>query len=307
MNAVFVFCIFAMSFLTAQAQEVPILLGGAPSNQILASEIAKTVRPGSVIVMGELHGLKTSRQAQLELLQALRNQGLKISVGLEFFYYPDQLVVDSYRAGQMDESQFLTQIQWGGISFDFYRDQALFPLYPFGERTLALNAPQALTRRISKVGLVGLNSDELQLLPPNFQVGRDSYKKRFLAMMPHIPSPEAGDRYFAAQSVWDDTMAWKAADFIRAHSDQVLVIVVGDFHAQYGGGLPDRIFARTGQAPLVFSFVSSAGLSDEELLHELEPSTEFGPRANYIWLTGESLARPFQKNKFIEKSIILSN
>jgi uncharacterized iron-regulated protein len=292
MNAILVFSVFIMSFLTVQAQEIPILVGNQPQNQISVAEIAKTIRPGQIVVMGELHGLKTAQQGQVELLQALRGQGLKVSVGLEFFYYPDQAAVDSYRLGSLDEAPFLKQIQWGSPSFDFYRDQAVFPRYDQGEKTLALNAPRTLTGRISKVGLGALTPEEQQLLPPQFQVGRDSYKKRFLAMMPHLPNPESGERYFAAQSVWDDTMAWKATEFIQAHPDQVLVIVVGDFHAQYGGGLPDRIAARTGQKPVVFSYVTTADMSEDEIRTEIEPSAEFGPRADYIWLTGEQPAEP---------------
>jgi uncharacterized iron-regulated protein len=287
MNALVLFSVFILSFLTVQAQEIPILQGSAPQNPVLVTDIAKSIRPGQVLVMGELHGLKSSPAAQTALLKALRDQGLKVSVGLEFFYYPDQSLVDAFRSGQLAEGDFLKQIQWGLPPFDFYRDQAIFPNYQNGERTLALNAPRALTGRISKVGLAGLTLDELKLLPPNFQLGRDSYKKRFLADMPHLPNPAAGDNYFAAQSAWDDTMAWRAAEFLKAHPDQVLAIVVGDFHAQYGGGLPDRIAARTGQKPVVFSMVATDGLTEDETREALEPSLEFGPRADYLWITNE--------------------
>lgn len=284
MNALLVFSVFAFSFFVAQAQEIPILDGRQPQNRLNITEIAKTIRPGQILVMGELHGLPKAQQGQLELLSALRQQGLKVSVGLEFFYYPDQNSVDAFRLGQMGEADFLKLIQWGSPSFDFYREQALWPMYQLGERTLALNAPRSLTSRISKVGLEALTLEEQALLPPAFQLGRDSYKKRFLSLMPHLPSPEAGERYFAAQSAWDDTMAWKAAEFIQKNPDQVLAIVVGDFHAQYGGGLPDRIAARTGQSPVVFSFVSTEGMTEEEARAQIEPSLEFGARADYIWL-----------------------
>ncbi|MBS1969620.1 MAG: ChaN family lipoprotein [Bdellovibrionales bacterium] len=281
------FGVLVMSFLTVRAQEIPLRDGSQPQTFVNLQQIASQVRPGTIIVMGENHGFKTAQQGQIELMQALRMQGLKVSTGLEFFYYPDQDLVDSYRAGSLSEADFLQKIQWGSPAYDFYRDQALFPRYEIGERTLALNAPRSLTGRISKVGIAGLTPDELQLLPPNFQVGRASYKERFLAMMPHLPSPEAGERYFEAQSTWDDTMAWKAAEFIKAHPDQVLVITVGDFHAMYGGGLPDRIASRTQQKPLVFSYVNVRGMTADEIEQELDPSTVYGPRADYIWVTEE--------------------
>jgi uncharacterized iron-regulated protein len=294
MNALLIFSVFVLSFLTVHAQEVPILLGNAPQTQIHAAEIAKSVKPGQILVMGENHGVAASRQSQNELLSALRSEGLKVSVGLEFFYYPDQNYVDAYRSGQMDEASFLKQIQWGSPGFEFYRDQANFPRYEFGEKTLALNAPRTLTGKISKVGIAGLSAPELNLLPPQFQLGRDSYKKRFLEMMPHLPNPASGDNYFAAQSAWDDTMAWQASEFLAAHPDQVLAIVVGDFHAQYGGGLPDRLTARTGHRPVVFSFVNTDGLSQDEIRGQVMPSPEYGARGEFIWVTGPTKVEPSQ-------------
>lgn len=287
MNAILVFGVFLMSFMTVRAQEIPLRDGHQPQIQVQVTQIASQVQPGSIIVMGENHGFKTAQQGQVELLKALRHQGLKVSTGLEFFYYPDQSLVDDFRTGVLAEGDFLQKIQWGSPSFDFYRDQATFPRYDQGERTIALNAPRALTGRISKVGVAGLTPDEQKMLPPNFQVGRASYKERFLATMPHLPSPDAGDRYFEAQSTWDDTMAWKATEFIQAHPDQVLVITVGDFHAQYFGGLPDRISVRSGRTPLVFSYVNTQGMTPDEVEQELNPAGVYGPRADYIWLTQE--------------------
>ncbi len=287
MNAILVFGALVMSFLSVRAQEIPILDGARPQNRLSLSAIAQQIRPGTIIVMGENHGLKSSQQAQMELMRALRDQGLKLSVGLEFFYYPDQALVDQFRVGALPEVDFLKKIQWGSPAFDFYRDQAIFPRYDQGEYTLALNAPRFLTSKISKVGLSGLTSDEQKSLPPGFQLGRASYKERFLALMPHLPNPEAGERYFAAQSTWDDTMAWRAAEFIQAHPEQVLLIVVGEFHTTYGGGLPYRIEVRTQQKPLVFSYLNIQGLSQKEVESELDPFTAYGPRGDYIWLAHE--------------------
>lgn len=287
MNAFVVFAGLMMGFLTVQAQETQIRQGNHPQIQVSVADIARQVHPGDIVVMGENHGLKTAQAAQVQLLQALRDAGLKVTTALEFFYYPQQSLVDAYRQGTLGETDFLKQLQWGLPSFDFYRAQATFPRYDQGERTLAINAPRTLTGKIAKGGLESLTSEEQKMLPPQFHLGRDSYKKRFLEDMPHLPSPDAGDRYFAAQSTWDDTMAWKVTEYSAQHPDQVVVITVGDFHAQYGGGLPDRIEARRGAKPLVFSYVNASGLSDEDVQAQLNPSPEYGPRADFIWLAHE--------------------
>ncbi|KYG63231.1 iron-regulated protein [Bdellovibrio bacteriovorus] len=243
------------------------------------------VTPGSVVVVGENHGLKTHQNQQIAIMTALRAQGLKVSVGMEFFTFTDQVFVDQYRQGQLSETDFLSQIKWGNPSFEFYKDQVQFPLLSEGSQTWALNAPRSLTSKVAKMGLSSLTSEEQALLPPGFALGRESYRQRFLAMMPHLPNPEAGERYFAAQSIWDDTMAWRAAEFITQHPEQVLVIVVGEFHVQYGGGLPDRIQARSPQTPVwTFSQVNTVDLSPEEIATEMSPSPQYGPRAHFLWL-----------------------
>jgi uncharacterized iron-regulated protein len=218
-------------------------------------------------------------------MNQLRRQGLKVSVGLEFFTFTDQPFVDQYRQGSLAETDFLKAINWGSPSFDFYRDQAVFADLHEGAQTLALNAPRKVTGKVAKTGLESLDASEKALLPPQFQLGRDSYRRRFLSMMPHLPDAAAGERYFAAQSIWDDTMAWRATDFIAQHPEQVLVIVVGEFHVQYGGGLPDRILARRPQTPvLTFSQINTTDLSPEEVQEEITPSSIDGPRAHFLWV-----------------------
>ncbi|MDG0816155.1 ChaN family lipoprotein [Bdellovibrio svalbardensis] len=245
-----------------------------------------SVSPGSIVVIGENHGLQVHQTQQVSIMQALRNKGLTVSVGMEFFTYTQQDLLNQYRSGQLSEADFLKNIQWGSPSYDFYRSQALFPRLEEGAATVALNAPRSLTGKVSKQGLAALTDQEKALLPPQFSLGNDLYKKRFLDYMgAHLPSVEAGERYFAAQSIWDDTMAWQAAEFMKTHPEQVLVIVVGEFHVKYGGGLPDRIHARIpGASVLTFSQVDSSGLTDQELNEEIQPSQIYGSRSHYLWV-----------------------
>lgn len=257
---------------------------GADLQKVELQEALRDVSPGSIVIIGENHGLKVHQQQQLEIMTTLRSLGHKVSVGMEFFTYTDQAHVDGYLSGQVSEEFFLKAISWGGLSFDFYREQTLFPDLREGSRTLALNAPRALTGKVAKGGMDSLTEEDRRLLPPGFTLGRDTYKERFLKLMPHIPSPEAGMRYFTAQSIWDDTMAWQASEFISRYPEQTLVIVVGEFHVQYGGGLPDRLRARSSAPLLTVSQVNTHGLSDEEIAKEVQVSKQEGPRADLLWL-----------------------
>ena len=269
------------------------LAAGAAPGGLFSSETQATVvlddalskvKPGSVVIIGENHGLKTHQAQQMAILQILDYLGLKVSVGMEFFSYPDQRLVNRYRSGLLKEDEFLKTINWGTLDFSYYRDQVAFPSNAKGAMTVALNAPRTLTGKIAKTGMESLTPQELALLPPNFTVGRDSYKTRFLENVPHQMPPEAMNRLFTAQSVWDDTMAWQAKNFLDRHPKQILVIIVGEFHVQYGGGLPDRLKARGVSSVLTFSQIDTRNFTDDQLSQLVAPSPRDGVRADYLWL-----------------------
>lgn len=271
--------VFVSQFAFAQAQ---ILNGNTLAPTQIEDALAR-VKPGSIVVLGEQHGTVPQPLFQVQVMETIRKMGMHVSVGMEFLNYPYQSLVDQYRAGTLAEPDFLKQIKWNGFPYDSYRQQILFPKVGDGT-TIALNAPAALTSKVAKTGLASLTPDEAAWLPPQFQKGNDLYLERFKEVMgSHLPTPDALDRYFTAQSIWDDSMAWKATDFIKANPDQVLVIVVGEFHVQYGGGLPDRIKARGVSDVTTFSLVNLQGMTDAEVQTELAPSTKYGDRANFIW------------------------
>lgn len=260
------------------------IYNGFNGDQVSVEQAVQHVKPGAIVIIGEKHGHPWAQKQQLQILQALKARGLKVSVGMEFVSYPDQEKLNNYRSQLVTEADFLKSINWGSPSFEFYKDQILFPKIADGETTIALNSPRFLSGKIAKTGLASLTDEDKLLLPPQFELGRESYKKRFASVMPHIPNPQLLDNYFAAQSLWDDTMAWKASQFIKSNPDQVMVIIVGEFHVQYGGGLPYRLAQRGVQDILTVSQLDHEDYSEEELIQAIIPSHEYGPRANFIWV-----------------------
>lgn len=260
------------------------LYDGKTQIQTSLGHLLSKARPGTILLLGENHGLSSHRDQHIQILNSLHAIGLKVSVGLEFINYTDQAFVDQYRGDRIDESQFLKSIGWSGFGFEFYKPQLNFPIIENGEKSLGLNLPRSITSKISKQGLVGLTAEDIALMPPDFHVGRDSYKARFMdAAGAHCKVPE---NCFAAQSAWDDTIAWQAVQFIQQNPEQVLVIIIGEFHVQYGGGTPDRILARWPSANIVsLSQIWAEGMSDAEVADALLPSAVEGPRADFIWVS----------------------
>lgn len=241
---------------------------------------------GSVVFLGELHGFAPIQRGQLAVLNQLRASGHKVHVGMEFLDFTQQKVVDNFRSGAITEPDFLKLVNWGSINFDFYRNQILFPNAQWGEQTFGINCPRWVTGEVSKKGLAGISEAAQKLLPPHFQLGRDSYKKRFTAMMAeHVP-PDAIQRYFEAQSVWDESMAWKIGELPVSLSDTI-VVVVGQFHVEFGGGLPYQYQERYKNRPVVI--IQEALLSEgkENPINNLKPTPEDGPRADYLLIMNQ--------------------
>ena len=254
-------------------------------------QVISQVSLGTILVVGEVHGQTSVRDQQISILNALRAAGHRVSVGMEFFYYPDQAVVQDFRKGLITVDELIKAVNWTGFDIGLYTQQLLFPRNEFGEMGLAINSPRSLTRQISQVGLAGLSEDQKKLMPPDYLQGNDQYRERFYNIMSggHVPDSKL-DNYFQAQSTWDETMAWQTLEFMKDHQDQVFVIIVGEFHVQYGGGLPDSLKRRIGSMGLdslkvqTISQISTEGLTPTEITESILPSAKYGPRADYLFL-----------------------
>lgn len=266
------------------------LYDGRTLQPTTVNAVLEQIQPGTIVLLGEMHGLGPVRDQHSEILNALRaRHSTPISVGMEFFNYTSQITLNEFSAGRVNEADFLKLVNWQGFGFEFYRDQVLFPQASKSESVVGLNIPRSITSQIAKMGLESLTSEQRQLMPPNFSVGRDSYRERFFAAMGMHPTPQL-ENYFVAQSTWDDTMAWQAVEFIKIHPDHIFVIIVGEFHVQFGGGLPDRLRARLTQENLnpnmtSISQIYTEGMTAENIWNEMQPSEMEGPRADFIWLS----------------------
>jgi uncharacterized iron-regulated protein len=262
-------------------------VSGHSRKPVSLENLVKEIPKGSTLILGELHGVAEISVAQVDVLKQLRKRGHLVDVGLEFFSYAHQQEVDQYVRGKISEAEFLSKIEWPkSMDFSHYRGQALFPSFDLGETTMAINAPRSLTGAIAKRGLSGLSQAEQSLLPPGLELGRADYFERFRDLMGgHVGEADL-QRYFEAQSVWDDTMAWQLA---RNETHNTKVVVVGEFHVQFGGGLPNRLDRRIPGANIkTLGFVNIAGLSPEEVQAIPLPHPKWGQRENYICLVNIS-------------------
>lgn len=250
---------------------------GNHQQQLLLSEWVEQVNPGDILLIGEQHyQAEVSKQIHTVLNELVR-QGHQVSIGMEFIDYLSQDSLDRFLHQQITEEVFLKEVNWGG-DFNFYRELVTFSTQSGGGYTWGINAPRWLTRKVSQSGLQALSPEELKLLPPQFERGRESYFNRFVNLLTGLKDPQKIERYFIAQSIWDDTMAYQILKQKNNYPQQTLVVIVGAFHVQYNGGLGDRLLQRGGDKQKLKTLV----------LAPMDQSVEFqAPQvewpANWLW------------------------
>lgn len=235
-------------------------------------EIVRQVTPQTILLLGEIHDDTLHHKNQLQILDALSAKGQAFSVAMEFFSWPDQSVVDAYLKQQITEERFLDLIQWGELDFADYR-----PLVRAATQgwVYAINVPRDVTSTIFRSGISSLSADQRSLLPQDFTLGGEDYRQRMLEDMgDHIPPGYSFANFFAAQSAWDDTMAWQILK--QKPADQAMVVIVGDYHVAFGQGLPHRLRQRGATHILT---VSQQGQGS------CEEDGKWGKRGDFLFLS----------------------
>lgn len=236
-------------------------------------EFEAAVTAADFLLIGERHDSASHHRQQTQILRMAFQKHPFGALGMEFISYDQQSSLDRYLKAEITESEFLQEVSWSGIPFSEYRNQVQMPL-EFGGWTFGINLPRSVARQISKLGLKNIEKSAADFLPPDPQLGNAAYFERFkAAMQGHVPA-EKLQNYFEAQSMWDDTMAWQLAS-IFARDQRFTAVIVGEFHIAYGGGLPDRLQARSQAAGiLTLSQISDCSELKRDPLH--------GPRADFL-------------------------
>lgn len=210
----------------------------------------------NVVYLAETHDRPEDHQAQLQIIQALYRLRPNLVIAMEMFQQPYQPVLDRYLAGQLTETQLQEQTQYQrrwGFPWEFYA-----PILRFAQvhavPVLALNLPSEITRKVARTGLESLTAAERQAVPNSILQGPDSYRDRLFALYQasHQGTGNSAsfERFFLAQVVWDETMAERIAQQLKQRPKQLVVVLVGQGHVEYGDGIPARVARRLSAQPL---------------------------------------------------------
>lgn len=226
--------------------------------QIDEQAVWRKLLSARVVCFGEQHNNPNHHYAEWRALQELAAHAAKeqrvLAVGFEMFQTPYQAPLSGFADGTLTEEQFLEETNYAkrwGYDFAFYRP-LLEVAQQFKLPTLALNAPKAITRSIGRHGLASL-SDEVRQGLPELDLNNPTHRKYFDDAMGDHPMPEGGpkrDDMYAAQVVWDETMANTSAKWLASQGDNAsLIVFAGSGHCHHSA-IPARITRRT-QIPVL--------------------------------------------------------
>lgn len=210
--------------------------------------LVERVRSAKYVAVGESHDSAEDHALQLRLYQKA-SEGRRVALGMEMFQRPYQEPLDLYVRGEIDEAQMLEQTEWAsrwGFETGLYQ-----PLWrhaqSLGLAVVALNTRRELTKRVSAVGVDGLNEDERAELV-DLDLSREDYRtwlRDIFAGHGMATDETKLDRFYQAQVLWDETMADSAVGFMAAHTEyDGIFLVVGRGHVERRWGIPSRIERR---------------------------------------------------------------
>ncbi|MEL6261210.1 MAG: ChaN family lipoprotein [Cyanobacteria bacterium J06626_6] len=214
------------------------------------SDVLSAIAASQVVYLGETHNSEADHAAQLEIIEALDEQN-DIAIGLEMFQRPFQPVLDRYLAGTITEAELISQSEYEtrwGWDWEFYA-----PIIRYAKANqiplVALNTPAEITRKVAREGLKSLSGDDLRYIPPVAEI--DTTDEAYRASVSAVFSAHGGaghsmnfENFFAAQVLWDETMAEAVVKQLEAEPTQQVIVLAGEGHIAYDYGIPNRVERR---------------------------------------------------------------
>ena len=231
-----------------------------PDGSIAVAEVTKIIsqiEQNDVIYLGENHNSLANHQAQLEIITQLyqnqANSNEELAIALEMFQRPFQPILDRYVESKISEAELLEQTKYNsrwGFDWEFYA-----PILRFAQdkqiSLIALNTPAEITRKVAESGINSLKGNDFRYIPPlkDIKLDNKAYRQRLTEVyQQHLESEQGNsndaENFFAAQVLWDETMAEAIALYYQNHPHAQIAVLVGKAHIMNNYAIPDRVARR---------------------------------------------------------------
>jgi uncharacterized iron-regulated protein len=210
------------------------------------------ITDANVIYIGETHDSRRDHEYELGLIRSMIRSRMHFAVGWEMFERTQQCELDRFSERRLSLAELLARTgfekSWGSYSPLYARilevtAEARIP-------SIGLNAPTTLVHKIAKDE--PLSPKEKKQIPKEFRVPAGAYQ-HFVQLLGEHPGMNQPDlpRFFAAQNLWDQTMARTILEFQEKNVTTKLLVLTGRGHVQGGFGVPNYVHQRSSAKQLM--------------------------------------------------------
>lgn len=231
-----------------QTNEANYRVFDATGNPASLDKILAAIGQTDVVFLGENHDDATAHALQLQIFKAViekYGKERKVALSMEMFERDVQTVVNEYLNNLISESHFLLSSRpWNNYKQD-YR-----PLVEVAKEqklpVIAANAPRRYVNMVSRNGRESLNAltpeAKKWLAPLPYNQASETYANKFKALMGGSPESKMGiDKIMDSQSLWDATMSYSVAEFLKENKNSLVVHLNGAFHTENRLGTAEQL------------------------------------------------------------------
>lgn len=216
---------------------------GRTGKRLFDFQVFDNATHADAVLFGELHGHLVGlpvAAAIWEDMLAVRDRDETPALLLEFFERDQQLAIDEYLGGMIEEEDFIKESGRSASNFPEGHQAMFNATKDAGGVVIAANAPRRYVRLARTEGY-----DHLRAMSPaqrdTFVLprgdGPQAYRDRFIELMggPDMMHGDSGpEDFLRSQLVWDATMADSVATALKAGHEPV-ALVIGRFHVEFDG------------------------------------------------------------------------
>ena len=233
-GALFIVLLFTMAHVSKSGRHIYRTKDGKTTS---FEEMIEDIKSAQVVFVGEQHDNPDHHKTQLDVIQALHKNEKPLAIGLEMFKKENQHDLDAWVSGKTKEEDFIPLFlkNWG-VGWELYQDIFMYarenkiPL-------IGLNVPQEITRKVGSEGFKSLTEEEIAKLPPGVTCELDQqYMDHLVEIFQYKGNTDRSFYFFCeAQVLWDQSMAWYLAEYIKEHPGRKIIVLAGAIHTwKYG-------------------------------------------------------------------------
>jgi uncharacterized iron-regulated protein len=243
--------------------------------EVPISDALDDLKKNQIVLVGELHTNEQHHKAQLTVIRALKEAGLRVAIGLEMFRHESQSDLDQWVSGEIDEQQF-EKIYYDNWNFPWSAYRNIFE-YARKQQIpmIGLNVPREITRQVSRSGFKSLTPQQKGKIAEVSCIVDQQYMNYIRNAFGGHSHGQLNFIYFCeAQLLWDSAMAVYSLAYLEKNPDTIMIILTGTGHAQKGA-VPRQIRERSNLSSVVIL---------PEIPGRIDPQTISHKEADYIML-----------------------